>query len=83
MSLCNWRINTRISSQLFCRESQLQDVFVKPPKEANTNKLWKLKTTAYSFCQLKDVFIKPPKEANTNKLWKLKTTAYSLCHAPR
>ena len=27
-----------------------RDVFIKPPKEANTNKLWKLNTTVYGLC---------------------------------
>ena len=32
-----------------------RDVFIKPPKEANTNKLWKLNTTVYGLCDAPSV----------------------------
>ena len=42
------RINTINIKSAFLQEKSIErDVFIKPPKEANTNKLWKLKTTVY------------------------------------
>ena len=50
-SSCNWRINiTDIKPDFLQGKSIERDVFITPPKEANTNKLWKLKTTVYGLC---------------------------------
>ena len=47
-SSCNWRINILDIKSAFLQGKSIErDVFIKPPKEANTNKLWKLKTTVY------------------------------------
>ena len=51
ISSCNWRINTMdIKSAFLYGKSIEKDVFLKPPKKANTKKLWKLKTTVYGLC---------------------------------
>ena len=51
ISACNWRINTMNIKSVFLQGKSIeQDVFIKPPKEANTTKLWKLKTTVYGLC---------------------------------
>ena len=42
-----------IKSAFLQGKSIQRDVFIKPPKEANTNKLWKLKTTVYELCEKK------------------------------
>ena len=39
-----------IKSAFLQGKSIERDVFIKPPKEANTNKLWKLNTTVYGLC---------------------------------
>ena len=44
-----------IKSAFLQGKSIQRDVFIKPPKEANTNKLWKLKTTVYGLCEKKRV----------------------------
>ena len=47
-SSCNWRINILDIKSAFLQGKSIErDVFIKPPKEANTNKLWTLKTTVY------------------------------------
>ena len=50
-SSCNWRINTMVIKSAFSQGKSIEkDFFIKPPKEANTNKLWKLKTTVFGLC---------------------------------
>ena len=50
-SSCNWRINTMVIKSAFLQGKSIEkDLFIKPPKEANTNKLWKLKTTVFGLC---------------------------------
>ena len=50
-SSCNWRINILDIKSAFLQGKSIErDVFIKPPKEANTNKLWKLNTTVYGLC---------------------------------
>ena len=39
-----------IKSDFLQGKSIERDVIIKPPKEVNTNKLWKLKTTGYGLC---------------------------------
>ena len=39
-----------IKSAFWQGKSIEKDFFIKPPKEANTNKLWKLKTTVFGLC---------------------------------
>ena len=50
-SSCNWRINTLDIKSAFLKGKSIErDVFIKQLKEANTNKLWKLKATVYGLC---------------------------------
>ena len=50
-SSCNWRINTMDIKSAFLQGKSIErDVFIKPTKEANANKLRKLKTTVHGLC---------------------------------
>ena len=48
----NWRINSLdIQSAFLQGENMTSDIFLKPPKEANTNKIWKLCKHVYGLKQ--------------------------------